>query len=128
MRDNGHSQDDSNGNCRRLSFVGIAGGFFNMNGRNIEHLDLNCTESNSEMSSVFSRSAASIIPNDPNTSQAWFIDSSHFIRCNQRVAVILVGYTLLVVIANGWHIEDHLHLVLIGPLLVPVTVTLIIVL
>ena len=118
---------DLNGNDARLSFVGIAGGFFDANGRNIDHLDLNCTESNSETSSVFSRSAASIIPNDPNASQAWFIDSSHFIRCNQRVAVVLVGYTLLVVIANGRHIEGHLHLVLVGPLSVPVTVTLVIV-
>ena len=30
---------------------------------------------------------SSIISNDPNASQAWFIDLSHFMRCNQRVAL-----------------------------------------
>jgi hypothetical protein len=43
-----------------MGFVGVAGGFFFVTkGRNIDHSDSNCTESNSERSGVCSRSAAS---------------------------------------------------------------------
>ena len=56
----GKGEGDSNGDGGRLGFVGVAGGFFFVtNGRNIDHSDSNCTESNSETSGVFSRSAAS---------------------------------------------------------------------
>ena len=50
------SNEGDGGGC----FTGVTGGFFLVtNGRNIDHSDSNCTESNSDRSGVFSRSAAS---------------------------------------------------------------------
>ena len=51
---------DSGGGDGECCLEGVAGGFFFvMKGRNIDHSDSNCTESNSERSGVCSRSAAS---------------------------------------------------------------------
>ena len=56
----GKGEVDSNGDGGGLDLAGVVGGFFFVtNGRNIDHSDSNCTESNSERSGVCSRSAGS---------------------------------------------------------------------
>jgi hypothetical protein len=56
----GKGEGDSNEGNGGLGFEGVTGGFFFVaNGRNIDHSDSNCTESNSERSGVCSKSAAS---------------------------------------------------------------------